>query len=220
MKYESIILASASGSVGGCTYSSNRAGQYIRRRAKPVNPGSLFAQVITAAMASLVARWTQTLDTAQRSAWDAIAFGRSETGLNLYVKYNVLKIQFGFTVVDTAPIDATVAPLSPATFVGDIDEAGLQIEVNFLNTDPWATAVGGGLGVFVSRPQGQTINFFKGPYRLAGVVVGAVVPPTSPATFSVPFPIVENQKVFTQLRAIQADGRISGVMNFANIVIA
>ena len=55
---------------------------------------------------------------------------------------------------------------------------------------------------------------------LAGVVVGAVVPPTSPATFSVPFPIVENQKVFTQLRAIQADGRISGVMNFANIVIA
>lgn len=213
MKYTSQIIATGSGSVGGCTYSHNRAGQYIRRRAMPVNPGSVFAQVMTASLANLVARWDSVLTQAQRDAWDAIAFGSVQTGLTLYIRMNSLRLQFAVAVIDDPPLNATVAALTPPVATA-ADDSAQTYTVSFTDTDQWATEVGGYLGIFASRPQSPTINYFKGPYRLVELITGAVVPPPSPhvtTAGNTPFPFVTGQRVFFQFRAVQADGRISGV---------
>ncbi|HBU29797.1 MAG TPA: hypothetical protein DEB56_09520 [Thiobacillus sp.] len=83
------------------------------------------------------------------------------------------------------------------------------VDVSFNNADPWATAVGGHMLIYLSRPQNPSINFFKGPYRFAGKVSGAVVPPTSPATITLPFPCVVGQRVFVKISFVQVDGRLS-----------
>jgi hypothetical protein len=79
----------------------------------------------------------------------------------------------------------------------------------FTNTDTWATAVGGALLVFMSRGQSPTINSFKGPYRFAGKVAGAVSPPTSPQNITSPFTLAATQRVFVRFIAVTADGRVS-----------
>jgi len=184
----------------------------------PVNPGSLFAQEITASLALLVARWRTVLTPTQRDAWDALAFGTAPTGMNLYVQANTIRLAAGATVVDDAPATSGQGVCSLCTAF-DADVSAQNFKVSFVNTDPWAVAVGGHLLIYASRPQALSINFFKGPYRLAGAVNGAVVPPTSPATITVPFPIALDQKLFVQLRSTDPDGRLSAIQRFGMVTI-
>jgi hypothetical protein len=229
MKFTSQIIASGSGSIGGCTYSRNRSGQYIRRRAMPVNPGSAFAQVMTATFAALVVRWTTTLTQQQRDGWDTWALNTPQTdplgnavvwtGQNAYISMNSFRLQAGKTYVDDAPTifaGATYTPNAGAD-TANVSEASQDFDFNFVNTDDWANAVGGVLAVYVSRPQNPSVNYFKGPYRLAATEDGAVVPPTSPLTVPFPFPVVEDQRIFLQARVANADGRISAVHRFTAI---
>jgi len=83
--------------------------------------------------------------------------------------------------------------------------------LTFTNTDTWATAVGGSLLVYSSRPQDVGISFFKGPYQFAGRVNGAGTAPTSPQNITTPFTLAAGQLVFVQFRAVNADGRISAI---------
>ena len=113
MKFNSQIVSSASGSIGGCTYSRNRSGQYIRRRAMPVNSGSFFAQVMTAFFGELVNRWTSILTPEQRASWDLWATNTPQTdplgnsinwtGQNAFISMNAFRLQGGETYVDQAP---------------------------------------------------------------------------------------------------------------------
>jgi hypothetical protein len=218
MLYTSPLIAAGSGSVAGCTFSRNRSGQYIRNRSVPTNPSTSFQQIMRGALATLVARWTDTLTPAQREDWttwavntpqtNPLGFSFNLTGQQAYVKMNAARIQAGITIVDAAPTTFSGAPLTPATsFVADAAEQ--DITFAFTNTDEWATAVGGFLAVFISRPQNPSVNFYKGPFLFAGTVLGAVVPPTSPAAIDAPFPFVVGQRVFVRLRAATADARIS-----------
>lgn len=218
MKFNSALVAAASGSIGGLTASHNRGGQYMRKRTVPVNPNTEQQQAVRNAMTLLSARWTTTLTDEERAAWSAYAdavgvtnvLGNSVklTGLQWFNACNVPRIQAGLAIIDAAPTTYSLATLTPLTFAADASDD--DVDVTFVNTDAWATAVGGALLIYASRPQSPSINYFKGPYRYAGKVVGAVSPPSSPATISLPFPVAEGQKVFFQARAVLADGRISG----------
>ena len=65
--------------------------------------------------------------------------------------------------------------------------------------------------VYSSRPQNQSINFFKGPYQLAGTVDGDdTTAPTSPQEITSPFPLTDGQHLFVQIRVHRIDGRLSG----------
>lgn len=229
MKFQSQIISSGSGSIGGCTYSRNRSGQYIRRRSMPVNSGSSFAQEMTANFATLIDRWTIVLTSAERTSWDVWAANTPQidslgnsiiwTGQNAFVSMNSFRMQNGQVILDDAPsIFAGTSLLAAAMGISGASEATQDFDLGFSNVDEWAGAVGGILGVYVSRPQNTSINYFKGPYRLAATVIGAVVPPTSPVTVVVPFPITAGQRIFMQARASAADGRISSVARFSNIV--
>jgi hypothetical protein len=187
-----------------------------------VNPGSLFAQAVTAALSTLVSRWADVLTQAERDGWDALAFGGIPTGLNLYVRFNTLRVQTGVGIIDTPPVTATTAALtSPNVTIAS--ETTQRFTIAYDNTDQWATESGGYLVIYASRPQPPTINFFKGPYRLVEVLAGAVVPPTSPfvsTASSTPFPFVADQKIFFQFRSLLADGRISSVRRDERVAVA
>lgn len=218
MKYSSQIIAAGSGSIGGCTFSRNRSGAYIRNRSVPVNPTSAAQVLVRGALATLVARWTSVLTAPQRTGWetwaantpqtDALGNPINITGQNAYVMMNTLRIQTATAVIDTAPIVYANAVLTPPTIISATGATDV-LSIGFANTDLWATAVGGKLCVFVGRPQNPSKVFFDGPYRFAGTINGAGTPPVSPLPITSPFDFAATQRVHARFRSFNADGRIS-----------
>jgi hypothetical protein len=217
MKFKSGLVTQVSGSFGGMTGSHNRGGLYFRARAIPVNTNTSFQQTVRNFMSQLTSRWVNTLTEAQRAAWsvyaeqtpmtDSLGDARSIPPLAMYCRCNIARLQAGLAVVDEGPTVYGLPTFTPPTFA--VDASDDDVDVAFTDTDEWAIADGGGLVVLASRPQNPTINYFAGPYRFAASIDGAVVPPTSPATILLPFPVALGQKVFFQVRATLADGRIS-----------
>lgn len=219
MKYTSAIAATASGSLGGATASRNRGGQYFRRRAIPVNPATAEQQEVRGYFSQLQSAWVNDLTADQRSAWDSYALNTPITdalgnpvnvgGKGMYTRGNVPRLVAGLTRVDNGPTSTGLPSLS-APGVISLVAATDVLTFSFTNTDDWATAVGGALLVFVSRPQSVAVNGFKGPFRFAGRVLGAATPPTSPGTVTSPFNYVAGQKGFCRFVAVTPDGRLSG----------
>ncbi len=218
MKYKSHLLAQASGSVAGATYSHNRGGLYVRARSIPVNSSTTQQQAVRDKFAILAVRWSSILTAAQRAGWetyadavevtDTLGEKRKLTGMNWYIASNTLRLQAGLAVLDTAPAILTLATLTAPTITSVTASTGLMI-LAFSNTDLWATATGGALMIYTSQAQPLATNFFQGPYRFAAAVFGATTPPTSPATKAIAFPMIAGQQGFAQFRAFNADGRIT-----------
>lgn len=218
MKFNSSLMSAASGSAGGLVASHNRGGQYFRKRVVPTNPGTPQQALVRSILANLTARWSNTLTGTQRAAWilyanntplpDTLGEPRVPTGLNMYCKVNVPRVQAGKSLIDAGPVIFGLTPLSTPT-VTSASAAGQSMVLAYNNADQWAIAVGGHLFVYISRPQSVGIVFFKGPYRLATAINGAVIPPASPATITTPFVIAAGQRLYTRVVAITADGRPS-----------
>lgn len=218
MKFKSQVYTQASGSVGGVTYSRNAGGLYTRSRAIPTNPNTPAQQQVKAILSDLAQAWSNILTAAQRAAWEAYAAAvplrdtlgeeRPVSGLAMYIRCNVPRINAGLARVDNGPTVNTLCGLTAPTIVS-ITAATAIASIAFTNTNEWASLVGGALLVFASQPQGVGVNFFKGPFRYAGRVNGAVVAPTSPAAITLPFPITAGKRVFLRFVATAADGRLS-----------
>ncbi len=229
MLFKSQIFTQVSGSIGGTTFSRNKGGLYTRARSVPVNPNSTAQIAARNAFSSLVNAWTEILTGTQRDAWDLYAlntpvtnvFGDSKTltGQQMYIRSNQPRVRQGEARVDSGPVIFDLGTFT--TPVLTINEtAPNTISVAFTNTDTWAIAVGGFLFALASRGQNQSKNFFKGPFRSAGNIAGAVVPPGSPEALTSPFPYAEDQKVFVAFRAGQPDGRLSNQQIVETIVAA
>jgi hypothetical protein len=218
MKYRSQIVTAASGSVGGCVFSRNRFGSYIRNRSLPVNVASSQQSIVRSALATLVVRWTSVLTAAQRAAWetwaantpqtDAIGQTYNMTGQNAFISMNVLRIQVALTVVDVAPVVFAGAALT-LPGIASATASTETLSIIFNNADTWATAVGGALLVYVGRPQNASKLFFAGPYRFMGRINGAGTPPTSPLPIVSTFPFEVGQRVHVRYRAVNANAQIS-----------
>lgn len=219
MKIKSALITSASGSIGGLTASHNRGGLYLRARTIPTNPNSVYQQAVRGSVAALSARWLNVLTDLQRTRWGAYAYAvpipdtlgepRNCGGLAMYIRSNVPRIQAGLAIVDDGPTIFTLpwtVGISTSTYAATTND----FAVAFDNTDSWANEDGGAILVLGSTPQNASVNYYKGPYRYAGVIEGdAVTPPTSPATIVNPFEFEVAHNVFTQLRVTRADGRLS-----------
>lgn len=229
MKFQSQIISRGSGSIGGLTASHNKGGNYFRARVTPTDPQTPQQTAVRSAMAQLVNVWTNILTAIQREAWDTYAlntplidtFGepRTVTGLNMYTRANVPRLQNGDVREDDGPLIFNTGDVGP-TSVGFA--AGTQlVSVGFDDTDEWVDEDEAHMYIYTSRPQNVSINFFKGPYRLAGSIDGdATTPPTTPAALTSPFTFSAGQKMFGQLRVSRTDGRLSVVIPFEAIAIA
>lgn len=220
------IITQASGSIGGVTASRNRGGMYFRGRAIPVNPNTDQQGEVRGFLTTLSSKWKE-LSQAERSAWDTYAFNTPVvnalgdsvklSGFNWYVSTNTLRLQAGYQINDNAPTTFGLATSGPVTC--SANNVGLQqVSISFDNAEAWANDPDNALAVFLSRPQNAGIGFFKGPYRFAGLIQGALTPPASPQTINVPFPVVAGQKIFGYARSTMLDGRFSGKVEFSRLL--
>ena len=218
-------VAEISGSIGGTTFSRNRSGAYARNRSNPVDPNTASQQKVRSAVALLAYNWFNVLTATQRAAWALYADNVSVvnrlgdsinlTGYNMYQRTNIPLINADMAEVDSGPTVFTLPDADPTAAIA-VSEATQNASITFDNTLDWANEDDAALLVYISRPQNASVNFFKGPYRLAGTVDGdGTTAPTSPATIAVPFPVVEGQKIFCQCRIVRADGRLSNPFRFA-----
>lgn len=218
MIFKSPLISEGSGSLAGITISHNRGGMYLRRRAVPTNPNSVYQQAVRGFVNALSNHWINTLTEVQREAWTTYANNVpmpnplgdpiTLTGLNHYIRSNVPRLQSGLARVDAGPTVFNLGEFTNPTFGYDV--AAEETDVFFLSADAWASETGSGMLVFGSRQQNNTINYFKGPYRVMSAIPGADgSPPSSPAALDAPFPCAAGNKSFDLVRVTRLDGRLS-----------
>lgn len=229
MLFRETVIAGASGSLGGITASHNRFGAYLRARVVPTNPNTGPQAEIRTLFGQLANLWANTLTAAQRDAWNVYAanvpvlnrIGASVylTGANHYIRSNVPRLQNGLTRADGAPPYFNLGEFTAVTAVGAATTDTVAIDID--NTDDWANEDDAAMIVQASRPVQNTINFWRGPYRLLGKVDGdSTTPPTTPASFTSPHDLTATQLVYCRIRVTRADARLSAPQYVQAIVQA
>ena len=228
MKFRPTIGTDLSGSLGGMTASHNRGGTYFRQRAIPVNPNTIFQQVIRTLVGQLTSLWSNTLTEAQRFGWDgyalqvplpdAIGEPRNVGGIAMYVRSNVPRLQVALPRVDTAPTIFNLGDFTPPTIASIT--APTAYSIGFEALDDWVNEDDAAMLLFTSRAMNPSINFFKGPYRsIAGILGNLALPETSPFAAVSAFPLLAGQKAFLRVVVTRADGRLSSSFRDADIVV-
>jgi hypothetical protein len=222
MKFKGTIGTQYSGSIAGVTASHNRGGAFLRSRVIPVNPNTTFQQAVRTIFGTLSSYWLSTLTPAERDAWNTYALNvlipdslgepRNVGGLGMFKRSNVPRVQAGITTtpqVDAAPTEFNLGSYTAPT-VGAISAGGGTLSLAFTNTDEWANEDEAAMFVLISRGLNASVNYFKGPYRFAGQVLGdGTTAPTSPASITLPFTVAIGQRVYVSVRVSRADGRLS-----------
>lgn len=232
MLFKPLLGTDLSGKVGGIVASHNAGGAYFRAATIPTNPNTLFQQTVRAFVAALTSAWQTTLTQLQRDAWELYADNVTVTnrigeqinisGIAMFVRNNVARMQATGNALLNAPIVFNLGQLAGAR-ANNATVAAQTVDIEFGATiplDPWISTAGSRLLVYVSRPQNSGVNFFKGPYRFAGALEGDPIPPTSPFTVGVTFPIGLGQRLFTRVVVAEADGRMTSSVFSATVVVA
>lgn len=220
-------ISSASGSIGGTTFSRNRFGAYIRNRTIPVNPGSPQQATVRNNFTTLVNAWTSVLTDAERAAWGVYAanvpvlnrLGQSVnlTGQNMYIRSNSPRLQAGLAIVDIAPNIFDLGDMTAPTISMTEPDIG---SIAFDDTDDWVDEDGSSMLLYMSRPQNPSINFFRGPYRFFHQIDGdGTTPPTTPESATAPFPTIAGNQLFSQVRVTRVDGRLTSTFRLATTVV-
>lgn len=223
------LIGQASGSLAGVTAGHNSAGYYLRNRTVPVNPNTAFQLQARAAFTDLVNRWLTTLTSAQRASWALYAANVPITnalgetifisGQNWYVACNTPRIQAAsklsaaISYVDAGPNLFNRGDFPTPVPAWD-ETSGLSLVFNA--SADWANEDDAAMLIYQGRPVNATRNYFKGPFRLIGAILGdSITPPTSPDTISAAtlaaqgFSIAADQGVHTKVIVARADGRLS-----------
>lgn len=224
-------VASIRGSIGGTTFSANRGGPYARNRTVPVNPNTPAQQDVRALVSQLTSLWYNTLTVAQRQSWDdyaenvplpnSLGYPRNVGGLAMYIRSNVPRLHANPTSlprVDTGPTIFNLGDYTAPSF-GQISAATSICPVTFGDTDGWCDEDEAGMIVQASRGKNASINYFKGPYRVGGQILGnSTTPPTSPQNVTCPFTYQVGQRVFLRAQVSRADGRLSADFRYPTSV--
>jgi hypothetical protein len=99
-----------------------------------------------------------------------------------------------------------------AVAIGDV------IGVDVVAGDPWAGEDDAGMLIYQGYPQLPTRNFYKGPYRFIGALLGdTAVPLAGPQSLAAAFPFLAGDAIFGYVRISMADGRLSTPRRFRTI---
>lgn len=203
MKY---LGPSQSGSENGTTASRNRFGQYMRRRAIPVQPRTP-AQLNQRARMSLNAAAWRALTDAQRAGWlslglmiqrtDSLGQTYDLNGFGAYCSVNNNNLQAGNAAVADAPALTTPPDLLTATIT--LTAAAFSVAYT-------ATPLAAGVRLFIfCSPQRSSGRKFEADYRLIAVTAAAAASPANilaayTAKFGVP---VVGNRIFLNLETYQ-----------------
>lgn len=201
MLVKSALVTQMSGSIGGMTGSHNKGGMYLRARSIPTDPQTSRQTNVRDMMTMYSQMWSQVLSAPQRAGWDTFAgnvpiinpLGDSIllSGQQHYLRANVgrsaastqLAPTVPLTSINTAPTIMELPMLAPPT-VPVFDE-GAAIQIGFDDTNGFVDEPTAAILIYMGRPRNPGREYFKGPYRLVGMIQGdAVTAPTSPATLT------------------------------------
>lgn len=212
--FKSATMTSASGSVGGATYSHNRFGLYLRARRVPVNPNSTFQQTVRNSFSSASAAW-RALTAEQRAAWEAYAAATPVTnamgdtihltGSQQHLATNALALTLGLAAITAAP--TTPGRIAIGALQPTISVAGVDITVTGVSAPDTAT-----LAVFAGDVQSAGVSFFAGPYQLRGFdqpALGILTVGSFAGRNGVP--LVLGQRMPIRIAGIGVDGRLTTV---------
>ncbi len=218
MLYSSPIVSQASGSLAGLTFSHTRGSKYIKARTTPTNPNSQRQAIVRTAMGVLGPVWGQTLTQLQRDGWRLYASNVPSTnkigetihltGQQHFTRINIPRIQIGEAIQENAPTIFDLGTFTAPT-INSITASGQDIKINFNNGDDWAIADDGFMIVYAGRPTSTGEEFFRGPWRFAGIIEGAVAPPATPATLLSPWIVSPDEIMWVKIRVMQTDSRLS-----------
>lgn len=230
MLFKSQVYTQASGSIGGITYSHNKAGMYTRGRSIPVNPNTGKQTIVRSAMTELVNAWTNDLSDAQRTAWNlyasnvpvvnALGDAVNRSGQNWYIGSNVPRLQLlntpGLAFLPTR-VDAGPTTFDRGNFITPPITASATSGVEATIDDPsgWVDEDQSWMILYMGKPQNSTINYFKGPWRIIDAAEGDTMAPPAqilslPAiTAALAWPLVAGQYVWFKVNVARADGRYS-----------
>jgi hypothetical protein len=116
-------IAAASGSIGGTVHSRNRYGTYIRNRAIPVNPNTIYQQEIRAILAARSQEWR---------GLNVLGMSQVLQPNAAYVRLNMLTSLAGDSIISVPPI--TDAPDALTSLSIDADILGPKCELTFAAT--------------------------------------------------------------------------------------
>lgn len=203
MKY---LGLTQSGSEAGTTASRNRFGQYMRRRAVPVQPRTPAQLNQRALQTTNAAAWRDLTD-AQRAGWLSLGLMMSRTdalgqtydlnGFLAYCSINNNKLAAGDAAVSAAP--AIITP-------GDLLTVTLTLTAAAFSIAYTATPLAAGNRLFIfASPQRSAGVKFNGDYRLIAVTAAAAASPHNllvayTAKFGVP---VVGNRIFLSLQTYE-----------------
>ena len=227
MKIKSALTTQASGSIDGMTASHNRFGRYLRARAIPVNPNTPEQAAVNALFTMYSQQWGSLLTQAQRDAWnlyatnvpvtDKLGDSVNLTGQNWYMGNNIVRSQADAANLPAVPLGPAIfdrGAFTPPTVVSITAATGI-LSLAFTAADPWVGEDDAAMVIRLSRPQSPTVDFFKGPYRLAGTILGdSGTPLTSPQPITLPFTIIAGQVLHGTATVTRADGRLGSPVTF------
>lgn len=182
------LLGELSGSIGDNTWSHNKGGPYVRRRAIPTNPNSVRQQAARAILTTLSSSWAG-LSSTNRAQWESWAasnpvvntLGESIqlTGQQAYVALNSRVLGFGGVASATPPI--FLAPVALASMT--VTCVAGAISVVFTPTPLPANLA---LAIWHTPPGsvGQSPN--QKQARLAGYTAAAPVSPGATTAWVTP----------------------------------
>jgi hypothetical protein len=160
-KFTSHVYSEIRGSISGTTYSRNRFGQYVRRRAVPAQPRTSYQMSVRSFFGSIASRWRDLTQESQ-ALWRAFAerIVRTDslgnpirlTGLQAYVMINALRRVLGLAVTNNAPSDVGTPP-AIATLDLAIDTTVNQFDVVFT-----PTPLAGAIVIEATEPQSAGVN--------------------------------------------------------------
>lgn len=190
MKFRSILLAEARGSIAGATFSRNGNSAYVRARATPVNPRSPGQTVSRDALNNVSTAWRDLLP-GERAGWVALAatvpytnsLGESSfySGFQLFMKCNLVALASGGTIITVAPATAPTFPalLATALFAEQDSVTFGDFTLNFNYGGPTAPA-GLVMQSQITYPMSGGKSFIaKSQYRPTGNISTAGPNPTS-----------------------------------------
>lgn len=179
MRVNSPLFNEISGRLGGAVGFTTAHGMFLRGAVTPSESDTTFQSLVRNILSTLSAAWSGVLTTAQRATWTNLAEDTpgASTGMNLFVKGNTERLRAELAYITSAPATLSTLFNQPPTAV-EVTQAADNHQLDFTLpadgalTDPWAINDGGGMNMYVSRPQKATRLTKIKPYVFVGTLFG------------------------------------------------
>lgn len=170
------------GKVADLVFSANAAGSYIRSKVTPINPQTQWQQAARSVFSSLASWYSHNLSDSQRQSWSDLAerepykniFGETKkmSALSLFIKANYWNQVIGFTLLQDAPNNMAVRPVTITAFTGPtVASREFSLTVSPVLSDDEAFLL------YSTASQPTSINFVKNLYRYSSNLYDQIANP-------------------------------------------